>query len=107
MKAFQLDLSPWDAVAVLAIVRLGTVVPNAPANIGLINAACVIALNVFGVEHNDARGFSIVLFLAQMLPLLVTGAIATALTGLNLGEIHHHARQRMYATEAKPPEDLV
>jgi len=107
MKAFQLDLSPWDAVAVLAIVRLGTVVPNAPANIGLINAACLIALKVFGVERNDAGDFSIVLFLALTLPLLVTGAIATALTGLNLGEIHHHARQRMYATEAKPPEDLV
>jgi uncharacterized protein (TIRG00374 family) len=107
MKAFQLDLSPWDAVAVLAIVRLGTVVPNAPANIGLINVACQIALQVFGVERNDAGEFSIVLFLALTLPLLVTGAIATALTGLNLGEIHTHARQRMHATETKPPEDLV
>jgi hypothetical protein len=107
MKAFRLDLSAWDAVAVLAIVRLGTVVPNAPANIGLINVACGIALEVFGVERKDAREFSIVLFLALTLPLLVTGAIATALTGLNLGEIHHNARQRMYATETKPPEDLV
>jgi hypothetical protein len=107
MKAFQLDLSPWDAVAVLAIVRLGTVVPNAPANIGLINVACLIALKVFGVERNDAEDFSIVLFLALTLPLLVTGAIATALTGLNLGEIHHNARQRMHATETKPPADLV
>jgi uncharacterized membrane protein YbhN (UPF0104 family) len=107
MKAFQLDLSAWDAVAVLAIVRLGTVVPNAPANIGLINAACLIALKVFGVERNDAGDFSIVLFLALTLPLLVTGAIATALTGLNIGEIHHHARQRMHGTEIKPPEDLI
>ncbi|MGD0360260.1 MAG: lysylphosphatidylglycerol synthase transmembrane domain-containing protein [Bryobacteraceae bacterium] len=108
MKSFQLDLSAWDAAAVLAIVRLGTAVPNAPANIGLIQAACVIALNdVFGVERNDATTFSFVLFLALTLPLLLGGAIATALTGLNLGQIHHHARQRMYATEAKPPEDLV
>jgi hypothetical protein len=107
MKSFQLDLSAWDAVAVLAIVRLGTVVPNAPANIGLINAACLIALKVFGVERNDAREFSIVLFLAVTVPLLITGAIATALTGLNLGEIHHHARKHMYATETKPPADLV
>jgi len=108
MKSFQLDLSPWDAAAVLAIVRLGTAVPNAPANIGLINAACLIALyNVFGVERNDATTFSFVLFLALTLPKIVCGAIATALTGLNLGEIHHHARQRMYATETKPPEDLV
>ena len=108
MKAFQLDLSTWDAAAVLAIVRLGTAVPNAPGNIGLINVACVIALhNVFGVEPNDARTFSFVLFLALTLPLLAGGAIATALTGLNLGEIHHNARQRMHATETKPPEDLV
>lgn len=108
MKSFQLDLSVWDAAAVLAIVRLGTAVPNAPANIGLIQAACVIALNdVFGVERNDATTFSFVLFLALTLPLLLGGAIATALTGLNLGEIHHHARQRMHATETKPPEDLV
>ena len=108
MKAFELDLSLWDATAVLAIVRLGIVVPNAPANIGLINAACTIALtNVFGVERKDASEFSNVLFLAVTLPLLAGGAIATALTGLNIGEIHHHARQRMHATEIKPPEDLV
>ncbi len=96
MKAFQLDFSPWDAAAVLAIVRLGTVVPNAPGNIGLMNMACLIALhNVLGAERRDASDFSIVLFLALTLPLLIGGAIATALTGLNIGEIHHHARQRM------------
>jgi uncharacterized protein (TIRG00374 family) len=105
MKAFQLDLSPWDAAAVLAIVRLGTVVPNAPANIGLINAACLIALKVFGVERGDARDFSVVLLGALTLPLLAAGAIATALTGLNLGEIHHRARHGMTFVRIKPPED--
>lgn len=106
MKAFELDLSLVDAATVLAIVRLGILVPNAPANIGLINAACVIALKVFGVEQTDAREFSNLLFLAVTLPLLAGGAIATALTGSNIGEIHLHARQRMHATETKPPEDL-
>ncbi len=106
MKGFQLDLSAWDATAVLAIVRLGTVVPNAPGNIGLINAACLIALhNVFGVERNDAATFSIVLFLALTAPLLAGGAIATALTGLNLGEIHHRARRGMAVPQTKPPEE--
>jgi hypothetical protein len=103
-----LDLSLWDAAAVLSIVRVATAIPNAPANIGLIQAACVIALHdVSGLERNDATTFSFVLFLALTLPLLAGGAIATALTGLNIGEIHHHARQRMHATETKPPEDLV
>lgn len=108
MKSYQLDLSLWDAAAVLSIVRVATAIPNAPANIGLIQAACVIALHdVSGLERNDATTFSFVLFLALTLPLLAGGAIATALTGLNIGEIHHHARQRMHATETKPPEDLV
>ena len=107
MRGFQLDLSPWDAAAVLAIVRLGTAVPNAPANLGLINAACLIALhNVFGLERNDAATFSFVLFLALTLPLLASGFIATALTGLNLGEIHHHARKGLQATERRPPADI-
>src|ERR1035438_5533181 len=74
MKAFQLDLSIWDATAVLAIVRLGTVVPNAPGNIGLINVACVIALhNVFGVERNEAKVFSFFLWGALALPLPAGG----------------------------------
>ena len=107
MKAFELDLSVWDATTVLAIVRLGTVVPNAPGNIGLINAACVVALQALGVERNDAVKFSFLLLGAVTLPLLLAGAIATALTGFNIGEIHHHARQRMRSTEIRPPEDIV
>jgi len=108
MKAFEFDFSAWNAVAVLAVVRLGTVVPNAPANIGLINVACMVALQrFFNVERDAATEFSNLLFLALTVPLLITGAIATAMTGRNLGEIHHHARQRMHSTETKPPEDLV
>ena len=62
--------------------------------------------NVYGVELNDAKTFSFVLFFALTLPLLAGGAIATALTGLNLGEIDHHARQRLHAVRIKPPEKI-
>jgi hypothetical protein len=40
------------------------------------------------------------------LPLLIGGAIATALTGLNLGEIHHHARKGLRTAEIKVPDDI-
>lgn len=106
MKAYLLDLSPWDAVAVLAIVRLGTAIPNAPGNIGTLNAACVFALRTFGIEENPAKTFSFVLLFALTLPLIIGGAIATALTGLNLGEIHHHARHHFRQGQIRPPEDL-
>jgi hypothetical protein len=36
------------------------------------------------VETNDAKTFSFILMGAQSLPLLLAGAIATALTGSNI-----------------------
>jgi uncharacterized protein (TIRG00374 family) len=93
MKAYGLDLSFWAAAGVLTIVRLATVVPNAPGNVGLVNAACVMALKLFDVEKNDATTFSIILFGALTLPLLIGGAIATALTGSNIGELRNRARR--------------
>ena len=93
MRAYGLDLSFWVAGGVLTLVRLSTVVPNAPGNLGLINLACVMALGLFEVEKTDAKTFSIILFVALTLPLLVGGALATALTGVNIGELRDRARR--------------
>ena len=95
MKAYGLDLSFWVAAGVLAIVRFATVVPNAPGNVGLFQAACVLALGLFDVEKNDAKTFSFIMFFALTLPLLVGGAIATARSGLNLGELKDRAQRGM------------
>jgi uncharacterized protein (TIRG00374 family) len=92
MRAYGLDLSFWVAGGVLTLVRLSTVVPNAPGNLGLINLACVMALGLFEVERNDAKTFSIILFVSLTLPLLIGGAVATALTGLKIGELRDRAR---------------
>jgi uncharacterized protein (TIRG00374 family) len=93
MRAYGLDLSFWSAGGVVALVRFGTVVPNAPGNIGLFQVACVLALGLFGVKKNDATTFSFVLFCALTLPLLIGGAVATALTGLNIGELRDRAKR--------------
>jgi len=93
MKAYGLDLSFWVAGGVLAIVRFGTAVPNAPGNAGLFQVACVVALRLFDVEQNDAKTFSFVLFFAQVLPLLIGGAVATALTGVNIRELRDRAKR--------------
>ena len=93
MKADEMDLSFWAAFGVLTIIRLWTVVPNAPGNLGLVNAACVAALHLFDVETNVAKTFSIILFGALTLPLLMGGALAVALTGVNISELRNRARQ--------------
>jgi uncharacterized protein (TIRG00374 family) len=92
MKAYGLDFTIWVAFGVLTLYRLGTVVPNGPGNFGLGNLAAYAALRLFELGQNDAKTFSFLYMAAQTLPLLVGGAIATALTGLNLGELHARAR---------------
>ena len=92
MKAYGLDLSFLTAAAVVVIVRFGTVVPNAPGNLGLFQVACVLALGLFDVEKNDAKTFSFIMFFALTMPLLIGGAVATAQSGLNLGELRDRAK---------------
>jgi hypothetical protein len=97
MKAYGLDLSFWVAGGVLALVRFATVVPNAPGNVGLVQVACVLALGLFDVERNDAKTFSFIMYVAWTLPLLVGGAIALALAGVNLGDVRDRASRGVQA----------
>lgn len=101
MKAYGLDLSFWVAGGVMTIVRFAVVVPNAPGNLGLFQFACVLAMGLFDVEKTDAKSFSFIMFFTLTLPLLLGGAVATALTGLNLGELR--ARARAGIEGAVPP----
>jgi uncharacterized protein (TIRG00374 family) len=92
MKAYSLDYSIWVAGGVLTLYRLGTVVPNGPGNFGLGNVAAIMALRHFELGPAEAKTFSILYLTAQTMPLLIGGALATALTGLNLGELRERAR---------------
>ena len=104
MKADLFDLSFWSAAGVTVIIRLLTLIPNAPGNAGVINAACIVAMKTFGVEKGDATTFSIILFGALTLPLLLGGAVATALTGLNIGELRDRAKRSMDPSAGAVPE---
>jgi hypothetical protein len=59
------------------------------------------------VERNDAKTFSFIIFAAQNLPLLLGGAIAVALTGVNITELRDRARHGVHgapAPQAPAPE---
>jgi uncharacterized protein (TIRG00374 family) len=99
MKAYRFDYSIWVAAGAFTIVRLGTLIPNAPGNVGVLNIACIVALKgVFETSDDFATGFSFLYLVMQTGPLLVGGAIATALTGLNITEL----RARAHASQPKP-----
>jgi len=96
IKADNMDLSFFAAAAISTIIRLATFIPGAPSNLGVLNVACVAALVLFDVEKDVAKSFSIIMLGILTLPLLIGGAVATALTGVNIGELrdraHHSIR---------------
>jgi uncharacterized membrane protein YbhN (UPF0104 family) len=92
MEGYGLDLSIWAAAAVYIVLRLGTVIPNAPGNAGLHQFFCVLGLGLFNVPKSTAVGFSLMMFGILTLPLLIGGFIAVALTGLKLGDIRTRAQ---------------
>jgi uncharacterized protein (TIRG00374 family) len=87
LLACRLPLPLAAGAMVLLVVRLGTSIPNAPANIGSFQFFCVLALNLFGVEKAAAAGFSVVYFLALTVPLWIIGLIAISRAGMSLSMI--------------------
>ena len=87
MLAGRIELSLAAGAIVVLVVRLGTAIPNAPANIGTFQFFSVLALSLFGVEKTVAAGFSIVYFLVLTVPLWIIGLLAISHTGMSLSTI--------------------
>ena len=92
-NAYRLDLSIWAMAAVVIVVMTATIIPSAPGNAGLLQAACVLALSVFGVNKTRATGFAALLFLVLTLPLLIGGAAVVAFTGIRIRDLRRGAAE--------------
>jgi len=88
----RIHLSLSAGAIILLIVRLGTAIPNAPANVGSMQFFTVLALELFGVEKTIAAGFSITYFLVLTIPLWVIGLFAISNAGINIAAIRSKAR---------------
>jgi uncharacterized protein (TIRG00374 family) len=83
----HLDLPLWVGTIVLLIVRVGTAIPNAPANLGSSQFFTVLALRFFEVKKTIAVGFSITYFLALTIPLWIIGLLAITSAGVKISNI--------------------
>jgi glycosyltransferase 2 family protein len=95
IKAAHFDYSFWVASGVITLVRFAVVIPNAPGNLGVFQAAFVKALELFDAQEQDAKGFAFIMWFALTLPLLIGGAVATALTGVKIGELRERAKREV------------
>jgi hypothetical protein len=91
-QSYGFDLSLTVAFALMVILRLGSVVPQAPGNLGIFNLLAAEALvRMFHQEADVAARFSLVLWATVTLPLLVAGCVVLIATGSKLFELHRAA----------------
>jgi uncharacterized membrane protein YbhN (UPF0104 family) len=91
-QAYGFDLSIGVAFALMVILRLGSVVPQAPGNLGLFQLLTKEALErLFNVVPSEAARFSLVLWATVTIPLLAAGFIALMASGSKLFELKRAA----------------
>jgi len=91
-QGYGFDLGISVAFAMMVILRMGAVVPQAPGNLGLFQLLTREALqHLFGVVPAEAARFSLVLWGTVTIPLLVVGFVALLASGSKLFELHRAA----------------
>jgi glycosyltransferase 2 family protein len=92
-KGYGFDDLLWrEAFALMVILRMGSVVPQAPGNLGLFQFLTKESMvKIFHVVPVEAERFSLVLWGIVTLPLLIGGAIALSVTGARIGELRRAA----------------
>lgn len=99
MKASSLP-SPWAASYVaMVLLRLSSVVPQAPGSLGSFQWVTAHIMMMFGVLAAHAKRFSLILWAVLTLPLVGAGFIALAITGFNMGRLRREATEA--AAEAR------
>ena len=102
VQGFHLKIGVLETAAVFMIMRLGTALPSAPANVGTWQGSVVFGLStVFGVSKTQAAGFSVVAFVLLTAPLWIIGFLAFLESEATLLEIRkeidrlmeHHGRK--------------
>jgi glycosyltransferase 2 family protein len=96
MQAYGFDGVSWaQAGALMVLLRLGSVLPQAPGNIGLFQVVSTLVLTLFGVPGDMARRFAFILFAVVTVPLLIVGFIALIASGSKMGDIQRQAEAEM------------
>lgn len=100
-QSARLDLPLTAAWTVLAFLGLGVSLPSSPGFVGVVQAATVLALDIFGVPRSDALSVSILLHAAQFIPVTLLGLALLLVEHVSLGEA-----TRAAGAAASPPPAL-
>lgn len=85
---------PWTASFILMVLlRLSSIVPQAPGNLGSFQWVTAETLHkMFGLGLGHAKRFSLILWAVVTLPIVIAGCIALAATGVTMSHLHREAK---------------
>jgi glycosyltransferase 2 family protein len=87
LHAAHLDLPLTASWAVLGFVGLGVSLPSSPGFAGIVQAATVLALALFGVPRQEALSFSLLLHAAQFIPVTLCGLGLVVVEQVSLSDV--------------------
>lgn len=91
VQAYNLNV-PWTAsFMAMVLLRLSSVIPQAPGNIGSFHWVAAHALMMFGLDGQLARRFTLVLWAGVTIPLIIIGFIAVTAEGINMSHLQRDA----------------
>jgi uncharacterized membrane protein YbhN (UPF0104 family) len=93
IRGYRLETgSPWIiSFALMVLLRLSSVVPQAPGNLGIFQGIAFRTLVLFGVSAAISKRFSFVLWGVATIPLIVVGFLILILSGIKMRHLRHEA----------------
>lgn len=97
LRSFALDLPPMATLVLLLFTALGVTLPSAPAYVGAIQIAFVLALGLFGISESVALGISLIFHAANFMPNTLLGLFFLWRESLELGQLAKMAQTAAHA----------
>lgn len=93
MRGYGFVDSGWgDAAMLMVVMRLSSVVPQAPGNVGTFQYLLAHLLMMLQYGEGYSKRFSFIMWAVITMPLLVVGSIALIITGVSLASLHRDAK---------------
>lgn len=93
MAALDIEAPGWSIWLVLVTGYVATFLPTVPAQVGVFEYACVLALTAAGVPPEPALAFGLVLHLLVYTPPAILGLIAMAIEGFTWAGLRQNRSQ--------------
>lgn len=94
-SGYGFDLPASAAISLMLLLRLAAAVPQAPATLGLFQLVTKDFLQYgYAIPADEAARYSLLLWAAIKLPLIIAGAVALSVTEAKLGELTNAAEDQ-------------